>query len=135
MQVLQLVSCALILDRRRFTGEFVFGFEKVSLVDAKATKNSDLKLSAIVALDSNTLLVQERTDNSYLLSTITIDESANILGSKWDLAATSPSLESYTGVGTNAEVEKLIAASNKKIVFQQHLNCIHAGQDRRRSST
>ena len=105
------------LVSKRFTGEFVFGFEKVSLVDAKATKNSDLKLSAIVALDSNTLLVQERTDNSYLLSTITIDESVNILGSKWDLAATSPSLESYTGVGTNAEVEKLIAASNKKIVF------------------
>ena len=105
------------LVSKRFTGEFVFGFEKVSLVDAKATKNSDLKLSAIVALDSNTLLVQERTDNSYLLSTITIDESVNILGSKWDLAATSPSLESYTGVGTNAEVEKLLAASKKKIIF------------------
>ena len=52
-----------------------------------------------------------------MLSTITIDESANILGSKWDLAATSPSLESYTGVGTNAEVEKLLAASKKKIIF------------------
>ena len=105
------------IGSKSFTGEFVFGFEKVSLVDAKATKNSDLKLSAMVALDSNTLLVQERTDNSFLLSTITIDDSANILGSKWDLAATSPSLESYTGVGTNAEVEKLIAASNKKVVF------------------
>lgn len=102
---------------KSFTGEFVFGFEKVSLVDTKATKTSDLKLSAMVALDSNTLLVQERTDNAFLLSTITIDESANILGSKWDLAATSPSLETYSGVGTNTEVEKLIAASNKKIVF------------------
>ena len=105
------------IGSKRFTGEFAFGFEKVSLVDAKATKNSDLKLSAMVALDSNTLLVQERTDNSFLLSTITIDESVNILGSKWDLAATSPSLESYTGVGTNAEVEKLLAANNKKVVF------------------
>jgi hypothetical protein len=71
----------------------------------------------MVALDSNTLLVQERTDNSFLLSTITISDSANILGTKWDLATTSPSLESYTGVGTNAEVEKLIAASNKKVIF------------------
>lgn len=102
---------------KNFTGEYVFGFEKVSVVDAKATKNSDLKLSALVALDSNTLLVQERTDNSYLLSTITIDDNANILGSKWDLAATTPSLESYTGAGTNAEIEALIAASKKKIVF------------------
>ena len=105
------------LRSKRFTGEFVFGFEKVSLVDAKATKNTDLKLSAMVALDSKTLLVQERTDNSFLLSTITIDDSANILGSKWDLAATSPSLESYTGVGTNAEIEKLLAANNKKVIF------------------
>jgi hypothetical protein len=105
------------LRSKTFTGEFVFGFEKVSIVDAKATRTSDLKLSALVALDSNTLLVQERTDNSFLLSTITIDDSANILGSKWDLPATSPSLESYTGVGTNAEVEKLIAASNKQVVF------------------
>lgn len=100
-----------------FTGEYVFGFEKVSLVDAKATKNSDLKLSALVALNADTLLVQERTDNSFLLSTITIADSANILGSKWDLAATSPSLESYTGAGTNAEVEALIAASKKKVIF------------------
>jgi hypothetical protein len=105
------------ISSKRFTGEFVFGFEKVSVVDAKATKNSDLKLSAMVALDANTLLVQERTDNSYLLSTITIDESANILGSKWDLAATTPSLETYTGAGTNAEIEALIAASKKSIVF------------------
>lgn len=105
------------ISTKRFTGEFVFGFEKVSLVDATATKNSDLKLSSMVALDKNTLLVQERTDNSFLLSTITIDENANIFGSKWDLAATTPSLETYTGTGTNAEIETLIAASKKKIVF------------------
>lgn len=105
------------LTSKSFTGEYVFGFEKVSLVDAKATKNSDLKLSAIVAIDANTLLVEERTDNSFLLSTITVTDSANILGSKWDLAATSPSLESYTGVGTNAEVEVLIAASKKQVIF------------------
>ncbi len=105
------------LTSNSFTGEFVFGFETVSKVDAKATKNSDLKLSALVALDSKTLLTQERTDNSFLLSTFTIEESANILGSKWDLAATTPSLETYTGVGTNAEVEKLIALSIKKVIF------------------
>lgn len=102
---------------KKFTGEFVFGFEKASTVDAKATKNSDLKLSSMVALDSKTLLVQERTDNSFLLSTITIDEKANILDSKWDLAATTPSLETYTGPGTNADVEILIAAGKKQIVF------------------
>lgn len=106
------------IPTKTFTGEFVFGFEKSSVVDAKSTKNSDLKLSALVALDNETLLVQERTDNSFLLSTIKIKESANILKTKWDLAATTPSLETYAGVGTNAEVEALIAASEKKIVFK-----------------
>lgn len=105
------------IGTKSFTGEFVFGFEKVSVVDTKATKNSDLKLSAMVALDSNTLLIQERTDNSFLLSTYKVKESANILGTKWDLAATTPSLETYTGAGTNAEVETLIAASEKKVIF------------------
>lgn len=102
---------------KTFTGEFVFGFEKQSVVDAKSTKASDLKLSALVALDSDTLIVQERTDNSFLLSTIEVDNSANILGTKWDLAATTPSLESYTGAGTHAEVEALIALAQKKIIF------------------
>ena len=100
-----------------FTGEFVFGFEKQSVVDAKSTKASDLKLSALVALDSDTLIVQERTDNSFLLSTYELKDSANILGTKWDLAATTPSLESYTGAGSSAEIEALIAQAQKKVIF------------------
>ena len=102
---------------KRFTGEFVFGFETIKAVDPTSSKNSDLKVSAMVALDSDTLLVQERTDNSFLLSTYEVAESANILGSKWDLASTTPSLESYTGAGSNLEVETLIKESKKKIVF------------------
>lgn len=106
------------IPSKTFTGEFVFGFEKAAVVDAKSTKNSDLKLSALVALDNETLLAQERTDNSFLLSTIKIKETANILKSKWDLVATTPSLESYAGAGTNAEVEALVAATEKKVVLK-----------------
>jgi hypothetical protein len=106
------------IPSKTFTGEFVFGFEKAAVVDAKSTKNSDLKLSALVALDNDTLLVQERTDNAFLLSTIKIKDSANILKTKWDLAATTPSLETYSGSGTNAEVEALIATTEKMIVFK-----------------
>lgn len=106
------------IPTKTFTGEFVFGFEKAAVVDAKSTKNSDLKLSALVALDNDTLLVQERTDNSFLLSTYEIKETANILKSKWDLATTTPSLETYAGSGTNAEVEALVAVAEKKTVFK-----------------
>ncbi|KGA14810.1 hypothetical protein GM51_16390 [freshwater metagenome] len=105
------------IGTKSFTGEFVFGFQPVVQVDSTAKKNSDLKLSAMVALDDSTLLMQERTDNSFLLSTFKIVESANILNTKWDLAATTPSLESYTGAGTNTEVEALIELSQKKVIF------------------
>lgn len=106
------------LRTKTFTGEFVFGFEKFTAVDATSKKASDLKLSALVALDNETLLVQERTDNSFLLSTINIATSTNILGTKWDLAATAPALEAYSGAGTHADVEALIAQSQKKVVFK-----------------
>jgi hypothetical protein len=105
------------IGSKNFTGEFVFGFQPIGQVDSTSKKNSDLKLSAMVALDDSTLLMQERTDNSFLLSTFKIVESANILNTKWDLAATTPSLESYTGTGTNSEIEALIALSNKKVIF------------------
>lgn len=105
------------LKSKSFTGEYVFGFEKQNIVDAASTKASDLKLSALVALSDDTLLVQERTDNSFLLSTITLKPEGNILGSKWDLAATTPSLETYTGSGSAAEVEALIKLNNKQVIF------------------
>jgi len=105
------------LQSKTFVGEYAFGFEKASVVDATSTKASDLKLSSIVALSNDTLLVQERTDNSFLLSTITLTKNANILNSKWDLATTTPSLETYSGAGTNSEVEALLALNKKKMVF------------------
>lgn len=100
---------------KQFTGEFIFPFEKVSKVDPTSTKNSDLKLSAMVALNSDTLLVQERTDNSFLVSTVKIKESSNILGTKWDDIKTNPSLESLTPEST--EISALVTSLEKKILF------------------
>jgi hypothetical protein len=44
---------------KNFTGEFVFGFQPIGQVDSTSKKNSDLKLSAMVALDDSTLLMQD----------------------------------------------------------------------------
>lgn len=101
---------------KKFTGEFIFPFESPNMVDPRSTKTSDLKLSALVALDKETLLVQERTDLSFLLSTIKIKESANILNSKWSLDATTPSLETWP-VQKPEGVTELIAQMEKKIIF------------------
>jgi hypothetical protein len=101
---------------KKFTGEFIFPFEAPSVVDPRSTKASDLKLSALVALDKETLLVQERTDLSFLLSTIKIKESANILNSKWSLDATTPSLETWP-VQKPEGVTELITQMEKKVIF------------------
>lgn len=101
---------------KKFTGEFIFPFELPATVDKTTTKTTELKLSALVALDNDTLLVQERTDNSFLLSTIELKESANILGSKWDLLETTPSLESWA-VAVPEGIAALITSLEKKIVF------------------
>ena len=101
---------------KKFTGEFIFPFEAPSVVDPRSAKASDLKLSALVALDKETLLAQERTDLSFLLSTIKIKESANILNSKWTLEATAPSLETWP-VQKSEGVTELIAQMEKKVIF------------------
>ena len=101
---------------KKFTGEFIFPFEAPNMVDPRSTKASDLKLSALVALDKDTLLVQERTDLSFLLSTIKIKESANTLNSKWGLDATTPSLETWP-VQKPEGVTELIAQMEKKVIF------------------
>jgi hypothetical protein len=104
------------ISSRKFSGEFLFPFELPQTVDKTTTKTTELKLSALVALDSDTLLVQERTDNSFLVSTIDLKESANILGSKWDSLETTPSLETWAQQ-TPEGVSDLIASLNKKIVL------------------
>jgi len=101
---------------KKFTGEFIFPFEAPSAVDPRSTKTTDLKLSALVALDKETLLAQERTDLSFLLSTIKIKESANILNSKWALDATTPSLETWP-VQKPEGVTELITQMEKKVIF------------------
>ena len=52
-----------------------------------------MKVSGIVALSSDTLLVLEHTDAVARLYKVFLSEATNILNSKWDEAGTTPSLE------------------------------------------
>lgn len=104
------------VNSKKFTGEFIYPFELPATVDKTTTRTTELKLSAMVALDNDTLLVQERTDNSFLLTTVELRETGNILGTKWDLLETTPSLESWA-VSVPEGVEPLIKSLEKKIVF------------------
>jgi hypothetical protein len=80
------------LKTERVTAEYVYRFEPATEFSPSAVP-ADMKLSAVVALNPTTLLIDERTDDVARLYAVDLSKATNILGSKWDSAATSPSLE------------------------------------------
>ena len=53
----------------------------------------EMKLSAVAPVNATTLLIVERTDSVAKLYSVDINKATNILGSQWDNATTTPSLE------------------------------------------
>ncbi|WUJ74949.1 esterase-like activity of phytase family protein [Kribbella soli] len=85
--------------RGKLTAEYAYQFDPVGVVDPGEDDTSELKISSVVAAGPETLLVEERTDNAARLQRVVLRSSANILGSKWDDVATTPSYEAdATGV-------------------------------------
>ncbi|MFI8768307.1 esterase-like activity of phytase family protein [Streptomyces sp. NPDC053792] len=76
----------------RVTAEYAYRFDAVDVVEPGQTKTSELKLSALVALGGDRLLVQERTDKAARLYEVRLRRGSDILGSSWDTAA-GPTLE------------------------------------------
>ncbi|MFF4171083.1 esterase-like activity of phytase family protein [Streptomyces sp. NPDC001744] len=76
----------------RVTAEYAYRFDPVGTVEPGQTKTSELKLSALVALGGDRLLVQERTDKAARLYEVRLRRSDDILGSPWD-TANAPTLE------------------------------------------
>ncbi|MFD4578129.1 esterase-like activity of phytase family protein [Streptomyces sp. NPDC058417] len=79
--------------KRAVTAEYAYRFDPVEVVDPSEDDTSELKISSVVALGGERLLVEERTDKAARLHEVKLDRKANILGSRWDKEATSPSLE------------------------------------------
>ncbi len=76
------------------TAEYVYRFEDVrDFTSNTKTDPTEMKLSAVVALNASTLLIDERTDLIAKIYSVALNKATNILGSKWDDPATSPSLE------------------------------------------
>ncbi|MGW7414306.1 esterase-like activity of phytase family protein [Streptomyces sp. NPDC054863] len=78
--------------KKKVTAEYAYRFDAVGTVEPGQTKTSELKLSALVALGGDRLLVQERTNKSTRLHEVRLRPADNILNSRWE-SATSPSLE------------------------------------------
>jgi len=75
------------------TAEYAYRFDPVNVVDPSEDDTSELKISSVVAVGRDRLLVEERTDKAARLQWVKLTRDANILGGVWDTDTTSPSLE------------------------------------------
>lgn len=74
--------------------EFVYVMDPMSTWPGEEKKKqSAVRISELTAVGDNQFLVDERTDKTGKIFKIDLTGATNILGSKWDDAATSPSLE------------------------------------------
>jgi hypothetical protein len=74
--------------------EYVYQFDVATEFDPDPEVIPDaMKLSGVVALSTDKLMILERTDAVAKLYTVDLTSATNILGSAWDDMATSPTLE------------------------------------------
>jgi hypothetical protein len=97
----------------KLEGEWLYLLESEAsfkLADNAAVKRTDLKVSEMVAVGVDDLLVQERTDFVSKLYRVKLT-AASALPAKWDLAETDPSLEKYVaGEAAFVDVTPLVKA-------------------------
>lgn len=76
-------------------GEFVYQLDAHTTfkADKKAEKQSDVRLSEITAVGQDKLIILERISKTTKLHLIDLASGTDILGTAWDDARTSPSLE------------------------------------------
>ncbi|MFF6978485.1 esterase-like activity of phytase family protein [Streptomyces sp. NPDC008343] len=79
--------------KKAVTAEYAYRFDSVNVVDPSEDDTSELKISSVVAVGGNRLLVEERTDKAARLHLVRLGRAANILGGPWDDDTTSPALE------------------------------------------
>ncbi|MFI8872902.1 esterase-like activity of phytase family protein [Streptomyces sp. NPDC055243] len=79
--------------KQAVTAEYAYRFDAVDVVDPGEDDTSELKISSVVAVGRGRLLVEERTDKAARLQMVKLDRRSDILGERWDDAATKPSLE------------------------------------------
>ena len=85
--------------------EYVYRFDAIQDFAADPKLGPDeMKLSAVALVNATTLLIVERTDTVAKLYSVDISRATNILGSRWDDAATTPSLEALEDLAPSSIV-------------------------------
>lgn len=104
----------LVIDvaTEKVVGEYVYRFQPSA--EFGTADPTEMKLSAVAAIDKDTLLILERTDLVAKVYKVELKTATNILGGKYDNAATTPSLESLDDAGLLANGVKVLP---KELVF------------------
>ena len=76
----------------KITGEYLYQFQPHTEFGAAPTA-AEMKVSALAAIDSTIILVDERTDPIAKIYRVDLSKATNILGTRWDDPATTPALE------------------------------------------
>jgi len=100
-------------EMMRVVGEWVYKTDLPdTFADDHGKKQKDIKISEMVATGDDELIILERISKTTKLYKVKLSSESNILGSKWDDEATSPSLEQITDL-RSAEISPL----SKKLVM------------------
>lgn len=86
------------------TAEYAYVFDVFSEFDPKAKDAAEMKLSGLAMISPTTMLALERTDLVAKLYAVDLSKATNLLGTKWDDKATSPSLEATTDLAAQGVV-------------------------------
>lgn len=102
---------------KKIVGEYVYQFDMpdtfVKDNAKKPAKQSDVKLSEMTAVGQDTLVVLERISKTTKWYRVHLTDTANMLGSAWDDATTSPSLEQLAPAQL---AEKKVTLLEKKLL-------------------
>lgn len=84
-------------EQGRLVGEYVYTLTAMAeFPGEEKKKQSTARISELLALDENRLLILDRTEKTTKIFEIDLSGATDILGTKWDETATSPSLEQVT---------------------------------------
>lgn len=90
------------LATEQVVAEYVYPLDDPATFDPEAMEEPDeIKLSAAVALNATTLLIDEHTWNAAKIYRVDLAQATNILHTAWDDPATQPSLEATTDLAAS----------------------------------
>lgn len=91
------------LQSKEIIAEYVYVIDTPESFLADSTsKQSKVKVSEMVAVDNDKLIILERVNKTTKLFKVELDDASNILNTEWDNVVTSPSLEQVTDLSTIA---------------------------------